>query len=107
VAFLRSSFLLPFVCLLVLTGYTVQLFDDCCESRASAKVEQVKASKEQKQPDESHHCECLCHQIFTASGSTSVTVTRADLVAVELLVCVNEFPPDALPLGIDYPPQLS
>ena len=106
VALLRSTFILAFVGLFVLTGFTLQAFGMCCQESGGEQVQHVKSSPEQQLPGDTHDCQCLCHQIFADVGGVVVAVSAANHGSAEYLSCGNQYPPDSLPLGIDYPPQL-
>jgi hypothetical protein len=107
VAFLRSSLFALLVCLFVLTGYSAQAFELCCARTGREQTQQTKASAMQSIPDDAHDCQCPCHQVLVDPISKPLQVIGASIVSVESLISGNQFPPDALPLGIEYPPQLS
>lgn len=96
-----------FVCLFVLTGYTLQVFGVCCKEDRVEQVQHAKKAPKQKSPNTTHSCQCICHQVLPEPGNVVVRAAAASLVSSQELVIGNQFPPDSLPLGIDYPPQLS
>ena len=105
-ASLRSSLLLAFVYLFVLTGYSAQAFGLCCERGTGERTQQAEASSQKQAPADSHDCLCICHQIVADPAQKPLPIIAASVLSVETLTCGNQYPPDALPLGIDYPPQL-
>lgn len=105
-AFLRSSLLLTLVCLFVLTGYSAQAFGVCCERGDGEPAQHAEAASTKQLPADTHDCQCVCHQILADSTHKPLHVIGASILSVESLTCGNQYPPDALPLGIDYPPQL-
>jgi hypothetical protein len=128
VTFLRSSLCILIVSLLVLTGYAQRIAGSCCADEMSSwqspegqLLKQVDFPAAQDtlapQPEHTHPapvnravgdscCQCMCHQVFSPFGTEAVRVGEAALFVKERFAHVNEFPPDALPLGIEYPPQL-
>lgn len=105
-AFLRSSLIATLLCLFVLTGYTAQAFGMCCERNGGEQIQQVKTPLGETPSGEMHHCECFCHQAVATPANAPARIPGANFVSVETLRSADQFPPDSLPLGIDYPPQL-
>ena len=99
---LRSNLFIAIVSLFVLTGYAQDVFGECC---AHDKQEQTQHGK--TTPGKADDCQCLCHQIISHWNVEPVRVAAAVLVTAEFVAHPDEFPPDAVPLGIDYPPQLA
>lgn len=104
-AFFRSSFFIVIVSLLVLTGYSLQAFADCCRHE-SQTAQHTLAAPVKQAPADADGCQCLCHQVISHLTSEPLQVGATVLVPEARLAARDEFPPDALPLGIDYPPQL-
>ena len=92
--------------LFVLTGYSAQAFELCCEWSSCAQEQHEKASPMQKAPADTHDCQCLCHQTPADPANKPLRVVGASVVSVESLPPGNQYPPDSLPIGIEYPPQL-
>ena len=100
--FLRSKLLIVIVSVFVLTGYAHAVMSRCC---ANEKQEQVGHGKSAPAADDG--CQCLCHKIFSNVSATPVRLPILVLVLQEVRLTADEFPPDAVPRGIDYPPQLA
>lgn len=105
VALLRSSFFIAIVSLFVLTGYSLQAFADCC-THEERQAQHAQSGTQKKAPSESNHCQCLCHQVISHVTSEPLRIAATALLEQGLMAQRDEFPPDALPVGIDYPPQL-
>ena len=58
-------------------------------------------------PDGEDDCQCLCQKIVTPLTVAPTQVADALFVPAAFVAHADEFPPDAVPLGIDYPPQLA
>ncbi len=104
---LRSSLFAAIVSLLVLTGYASDVLDYCCESEKQEQVNHGEGHSGKTAPVKSDDCKCLCHQVFTSHSVEPVRLAPQSLSPVDLVMHADEFPPDAVPLGIDYPPQLA
>lgn len=102
----RSKLFLVIVSLFVLTGYGCELFGECCSHEPSTQIEQGHTGPA-KDSEKDHGCQCVCHQAVTPLAFEPVGLTDTLPLANDLLVLPNEIPPDAVPLGIEYPPQLS
>jgi len=99
---LRSSLLISLVSLLVLTGYASEMFCDCDDEHRHEMTEHGESV-----PAEGDDCQCICHQSVSNLSGASVQA-GAVLCAVQSAVRhADEFPPDAVPRGIDHPPQLA
>ena len=105
--FLRSHLFIAIVSLLVVTGYGFDLFDDCCAQQEQAQVEHGKAAPKNQKPGNGNGCQCICHQITTPLSPSPIQLVHAVFVPADFVAHPDEFPPDAVPLGIDYPPQLA
>ncbi|MEP6673462.1 MAG: hypothetical protein ABJF10_30220 [Chthoniobacter sp.] len=104
---LRSSLFIAIVSLFVLTGYGFDLFGDCCGSEKQVQTQSGKTAPGKKAPGKSDDCQCICHQIISHSSVEPMRVAAVLIVTAEFVAHPDEFPPDAVPLGIDYPPQLA
>lgn len=107
VIFLRNRLLLVIVSLLLLGGYSQQLFA-ACNDRAPQKIEQSGGGK-QPQPakDVNDCCQCLCHTIFSNASGIPAALPDPILVARPAYPPTGDALPDWQPQGIDHPPQLS
>ncbi len=103
----RSSLFIAIVSLLVLTGYGFDLFGECCTHDVQGQAEHGKSSPNEQAPGGGDGCQCICHQIITPLTPEPLRVADAVLVASDFVAHADEFPPDAVPRGIDYPPQLA
>ena len=99
---LRSTLLIAIVSLFVLTGYARAVMDKCC-----AMEQTERAAHDGSVPVEEHGCSCLCHQVFSNVFAMPVRLPAVVLVLQAVRLPADEFPPDAVPPGIDVPPQLS
>ncbi|MEP6672685.1 MAG: hypothetical protein ABJF10_26210 [Chthoniobacter sp.] len=100
--FLRSTLLIAIVSLLVLTGYAHAVTDTCCAHEQ--QQEQTGNGNAASTSDDG--CQCLCHQIFSNVSAAPVRLPALGLVLPAVRM-PGEFPPDTVPQGIDYPPQLA
>ena len=99
---LRSSLFIAIVSLFVLTGYARDVFGECRAHHAEARTEH--GGKTSGKPDD---CQCLCHQIISPLTPEPVGAVAAVQLPETFLAHPDEFPPDAVPRGIDVPPQLA
>ena len=102
--FLRAKLIAVIVVLLVLGGYGAQAFGCCEEPSAVSQTEPGHAGHPAHTGDA---CQCLCHQTFLNDRSTPPPVPIALFEVVSFVSDGADFPPDAIPLGIDHPPQLA
>lgn len=107
VVFFRSSLFIAFVSLLVLTGYGFDVLDYCCENDGRELVSSEKNLANKSSPVKKSECQCICHQIFAARFAEPVRSVPFTSLETEFAASSDEFPPDSMPLGIDYPPQLA
>jgi hypothetical protein len=105
--FLRSILFAAFVSLLVVTGYGVGLLDNCCHHLEVSQAGCDSSAPDQKAPGQTNDCHCLCHEILSPVTTEPVRATGALLVLLDFVTHADEYPPDAVPRGIDYPPQLA
>ena len=106
-SFLRSNLLIVIVSLFVLTGYAHDVLDSCCEGQRQEQAAQGKTSSDKNSPAQNDGCQCLCHQFFTAHAAPSLSMSPAILTPAAFIAHGDEFPPDAVPVGIEVPPQLA
>jgi len=107
VSFLRSSLLAIIVSLLALTAYGFDMFGDCCGHRQQVQSEHCKTPADNTAPCKDDNCQCVCHGIISPFDGGLLRATDVAFVITELVRHADEIPPDAVPLGIDHPPQLS
>ena len=100
---LRSNLLIAIVSLFVLTGYGLEVFGECCSHREG----QGQAEHHEKAPGQGDDCQCLCHQIISPIATEPLAVAVAVFTLGNLVAHADEFPPDAVPLGIEHPPQIT
>jgi hypothetical protein len=106
VSFLRSSLLAALVSLLYLAGYSHGSFHHCCEEQTEqADCDDGDAGEDGPQHHHSSHC--LCQEIFFSNAAEPVRVLAAVLTSIEEPARLDERPPETVPVGIDYPPQLA
>ena len=107
VGILRSNLLIFIVSLFVLTGYTHEILDACCAQQRQEQAAQSKPSPDKSAPAQKDDCQCLCHQFFTAHPASPLSCAPVLLTPADFVAHGDEFPPDTVPPGIDYPPQLA
>ena len=100
--FLRSKILIVIASVCILAGYAHAVIDRCCDDRQTECAGHGKSA-----PVEDDGCQCLCHKIFSDDSPTPARVPVVAVVLQPVRWPAAEFPPDAVPLGIDYPPQLA
>ena len=100
--FLRSKILIVIASVFILAGYTHAVMDRCCEEKQTERASHGKSA-----PVQDDGCQCLCHKIFSNVSPTPVRLPVLALVLQTVRWPAGEFPPDAVPVGIDYPPQLA
>jgi hypothetical protein len=106
-SFFRTSFFMAIVSVLVITGYAFDVLDYDCHGEQQEQTTHGHAPSGKDAPAEKGNCQCLCHQIFTIQMTAPVCVLCDAPRNVDYLVLRDEFPPDAVPLGIDHPPQIA
>lgn len=104
---LRSSFYIAIVSLFVLTGYGSDLFGDCGAHHGHDPAEHHEPAPQDETPGGGDGCQCICHMPATPLTPDPVAVAAAVFVETDFAALRDEFPPDAVPLGIEYPPQLA
>ena len=100
--FLRSKILIVIASVFILTGYAHAVIDRCCDEKQTERAGHGKSA-----PVEDDGCQCLCHKVFSNVSPTPVRLPVLTLILQTVRWPEGEFPPDAVPLGIDYPPQLA
>jgi hypothetical protein len=106
VSLLRSSLFIAIVSLFVLTGYAHGVVGDCC-AHEKQQTQSARTAPGKDSPQESDDCQCLCHQVISHFTGDPVPVAAGTLVPMTRKMHPDEFPPDAVPVGIDVPPQLA
>jgi len=102
------------VVVLTLVGYSEVLRGFCSLEPSTASVAAESAVAETSDSHSHSHsdhsegepCRCICHSSFVNEQSAA----RFEPVLLTVLSLVLEradHPPDSVPLGIDYPPQLA
>lgn len=108
VGILRSSLFALIVSLLLATGYGFDLFADCCtHSQTHSQQQKGPGASSDKAPVQDDSCQCICHQTVAPGVGLQPVTATVTLVPSTLPAFADEIPPDAVPLGIDYPPQLA
>ncbi len=97
------------VSLFVLTGFGVDVFGECCGSHGPAETEHSGCAPDDhdQAPDKGDGCQCICHVVLTTLTAGTLWAADAAFVPTGFLSHTDEFPPDAVPLGIDHPPQIA
>ena len=84
------------------------LADACCGKPAVAAISQAgepASSHTDSDRGDGEDCDCICHQTFV-NEQPGLPLERVLLTVLSLLLERADHPPESLPLGIDYPPQL-
>lgn len=102
-----SSLFIAIVSVLVLTGYVSDVFDYDCSAEKKEQVAQGKTPSDKDAPHEKSACQCLCHQIFSAQVAVPVRIACGNFVTENYSFPADQFPADAVPLGIEHPPQIA
>jgi hypothetical protein len=102
VNFFRSSLLIAIVSLLVLSGYASELVCDCHDEQ---RQEMTGHGDSHSSPE--GDCHCVCHHNFSDTLVIPPSAAAIPPVVRTTFLLVDEFPPDTVPPGIDYPPQLA
>jgi hypothetical protein len=80
-------------------------------SNKQTRSEPVKATNSTKAPAkapaESDGCQCACHFLMFQAMPDAARIALAPIDSNGFLAARTQAPPDALPIGIEYPPQLS
>ena len=99
---LRSSLFISILSLLILTGYASGIFCDCHDGPQQEMTGHGKSA-----PATGDDCQCLCHQMVSDVSGLPVQLGAVLCVVLETVQHADQFPPDAVPLGIDHPPQIA
>ena len=94
------------VALFVLMGFGWSMSGQCCHEDAQSMSVQVQVAGTEHSPAADDGCQCVCHQVFSQPFTEPVKAAGLAMLSGQSLVLVDEVPPDAVPLGIEYPPQV-
>ena len=96
------------VSVFVLAGFGVDLFGDCCGRHEQEQAEHGGCAPDDhgQAPDKGAGCQCICHVVLTPLTAETVWAADVAFVPTGFLTHTDEFPPDAVPLGIEHPPQI-
>lgn len=86
-------------------AYAIDLAADHCQETRQEQLQQVADGQDSAPAGEGHECDCVCHMVVSTVAVERVIGPVVGVV--ERLVIRDEFPPDSVPAGIDYPPQLA
>ena len=98
--FLRSSLFLSIISLLLLTGYASEIFCDCHGGHSQEMTEHGDST-----PATGDDCQCVCHQMISDVFAAPMQLRKLLSATLDAVPHTDQFPPDAVPLGIEYPPQ--
>jgi hypothetical protein len=107
VSFLRSSFFVALVSLFVATAYGYDVLEDQCDEVRQEQSPQGPSDHDGVPAEGADGCQCLCHATFSAPLVELVSAPATEPAATERFVIRDEIPPETVPLGIEYPPQLA
>jgi len=105
--FFRSSLFGMLVALFVVAGYGWSLSGQCCLGERGLPAAQIEGAHSEEAPAQDDGCQCVCHQIVFHGAAEIVKVAGLVLVSEDSQVVTDEVAPDAVPLGIEYPPQVA
>ena len=97
--FFHPKLIAAVVSLFFLTGYTHDLVVDCSENHNRPTSEHGTTGS-----GGIDYCQCLCHNPGE-EATNPLLVAEATLASVCFVSSADEFPPEVMPPGIDYPPQ--
>lgn len=108
---LRTPLILAILAALVLCGYTANVAD--CYLTANTTESQHAACGDHHESEGSSEsnacqtaCQCVCHSGYALEPVFQVQVSTEAAAIGAYALPTGQFPPDAVPLGIDYPPQI-
>lgn len=107
VSILRCSFFVTLVSLLLLLGYGFGVFDNCCERTRHVRVVHGKVAPVHQNSDHGNYCQCICHQAVPPLSAEPMRLAEGLSSLTEWAGSADEFPPEPVPVGIEYPPQLA
>ncbi len=96
-----------FVALLVAAGYGWSLSGQCCLGERGAQTAQIEGAYSDESPAQDDGCQCVCHQIVFHGAVEIVKVAGLVRLSEDAPAVADEVAPDALPLGIEHPPQVA
>jgi hypothetical protein len=105
--FLRSSIFLALLSLFVLTAYGSEVLDDCCHEAQQERAQKGEHGHGGAPASGADGCQCSCHTGFAAPVVVGLGAPAVERAATERFVIRDEIPPETVPLGIEYPPQLA
>ena len=103
----HSNLLIAILSLFVFTGFTHDVLGSCCEGKKQELAAQGQTTPGKNIPAQNNNCQCLCHQFFTAHAVTALSAAPVICAPANFVAHADEFPPDAVPVGIEVPPQLA
>ena len=92
---------------LLLAGYGFDLLGECCEQVKQTQVEGGKLTPTNQNSAEGQDCQCVCHHAVPPISMSPSDLVFGAFVVGEAFPLLDEIPPDAVPFGIEYPPQLA
>ncbi len=95
------------VSVFVLAACGIDVLGDCCGRGGSAQADHCGCAPGEQTPENSDDCQCFCHVNLTPITTQPLWVAGAVFVPVDFAPQADELPPDAVPLGIDHPPQIA
>jgi hypothetical protein len=101
--FFRSRILCTLVALFFLGMIAERAFGHCAPDPAKQAIETEHGESAQSGE---HPCECVCHNEFVSEGPGQGVGAVAS-IDFFLVSDRADFPPDAIPFGIDHPPQIA
>jgi hypothetical protein len=88
-----------------ISGQGVACADECGDARQQTVIQHENGGG--MVPSElPHDCKCVCHHPASLVADNPVEFSCATPEPLMLSGHPDEFPPDAVPVGIDHPPQL-
>ena len=87
---------------LLCTGYSA-FEGSCCEHETTM----VSHDSGVPSHEDDHGCQCVCHQTLVADHALLRQLVARTSDAEVVFAEVADLPPDAVPLGIEHPPQIA
>jgi len=95
------------IALFVAASYGWNLSGQCCLGEQGLQTAQIEGTHSEGSPAQDDGCQCVCHQIVIPGAVEIVKVAGLVLVSEDSQAVTDEVAPDAVPLGIEYPPQVA
>jgi hypothetical protein len=89
------------------SGHGMACADECGDARQQTVIQHESGGGGMIPSELPHGCNCVCHHPAPLVAEIPVAFSSATPAPLMLAGHAGEFPPDAVPAGIDHPPQLA